>query len=70
MAIFLDTSDKSEIERFHRMGVIRGVTTNPTMLLKEGVGGGLPVIEEHLREIAEMTRLRRLPAGRRTSSSR
>jgi transaldolase len=36
------------------MGVIRGVTTNPTMLLKEGVGGGLPVIEEHLRDIAEM----------------
>jgi transaldolase len=54
MAIFLDTTDKSEIERFHRMGVIRGVTTNPTMLLKEGVGGGLPVIEEHLRDIAEM----------------
>jgi transaldolase len=54
MPIFLDTTDKVEIERFHRMGVIRGVTTNPTMLLKEGVGGGLPVIEEHLRDIAEM----------------
>ena len=29
MAVFLDTGNLDEIERFLRMGVVRGVTTNP-----------------------------------------
>lgn len=52
MPIFLDTPDLKEIERFHRMGIIRGVTTNPTLLLKEGVTGGLRGLESHSKEIA------------------
>ena len=36
------------------MGVIRGVTTNPTILLKEGVKGGLGGIRARTVEIAEM----------------
>lgn len=52
MPIFLDTTDLKEIERFHRMGVIRGVTTNPTLLLKEGVRGGVPALESLAKEIA------------------
>ena len=35
MAIFLDTGNLPEIENFHKMGIIRGVTTNPTILLKK-----------------------------------
>ena len=38
--IFLDTSDIEEIRRFHALGVIRGVTTNPTILVKDGLTGG------------------------------
>ena len=45
MPIFLDTADVNEIKRFHRMGIIRGVTTNPTILLKEGVRGGMKALE-------------------------
>jgi transaldolase len=54
MAIFLDTADMRDIERYHRMGIIRGVTTNPTILLKHGVRGGLAGIEAHSREIASL----------------
>jgi transaldolase len=54
MPIFLDTGSLDEIERYHRMGIIRGVTTNPTILLKNGVVGGLPAIKERSIEIAEI----------------
>lgn len=52
MPIFVDTSDLSEIRKFHRMGILRGVTTNPTILLKQGVVGGMEVIKKHSIEIA------------------
>src|SRR3990167_7386026 len=54
MAIFLDTGTLGEIERFHRMGVLRGVTTNPTILFKEGVSGGLKGLEARARHIAKL----------------
>ena len=54
MAIYLDTGNLSEIETFHKMGIIRGVTTNPTILLREGVTGGISAIREHSQQIAEM----------------
>jgi transaldolase len=54
MPIFLDTADLKEIKRFHRMGIIRGVTTNPTLLLKEGVRGGMDAIEARTTEIARL----------------
>jgi transaldolase len=54
MPIFLDTADLKEIKRFHRMGIIRGVTTNPTILLKQGVTGGMRGIEAHSKEIASL----------------
>jgi transaldolase len=54
MAIFLDTSKIKDIERFHRMGILRGVTTNPTILLKEGVKGGMAGIEAQSKEIAKL----------------
>ena len=54
MPIFLDTGKLEEIERYHRMGIIRGVTTNPTILLKDGVTGGMQGIELLSKEIARM----------------
>ena len=54
MAIFLDTGNLAEVERYHRMGIIRGVTTNPTILLKDGVTGGMPGIEERSKQIANL----------------
>jgi len=54
MAIFLDTGKIGEVKKYMRMGVIRGVTTNPTILLKDGVTGGVKAIKERSVEIAKI----------------
>ena len=54
MSIFLDTGKISEVERFMKMGVIRGVTTNPTILFKDGVTGGMAGIKKQSIQIAKM----------------
>lgn len=54
MAIFLDTGSIAEIEKYLKMGVIRGVTTNPTILLKDGVTGGKEAIKKRSIEIAHL----------------
>ena len=36
MQIFLDGSDLAKIERFNELGLIDGVTTNPSIILKSG----------------------------------
>jgi len=52
MAIFLDTGNFDEIKKYHAMGIIRGVTTNPTILTKEGVTGGMEGVKKRSMEIA------------------
>ena len=54
MAIFLDTGDVKEIQRFHKMGIIRGVTTNPTILMRDGLRGGMEALKERQIEIARL----------------
>jgi len=54
MAIFLDSGDVREIDKYMRMGIIRGVTTNPTILLKDGVSGGIAEIKIRELEIAKI----------------
>jgi len=54
MAIFLDSSRLNEIRKYHAMGILRGVTTNPTILLKEGVTGGIAGIRERVIEVARI----------------
>jgi transaldolase len=56
MAIFLDTCEIEEIKKYHGMGIIRGVTTNPTILVKSGVTGGLDGIKKRCVEIAKIIR--------------
>jgi len=53
LAIFLDTGDLEEIQTYHKMGIIRGVTTNPTILLQCGVTGGVQGIKKRIIEIAD-----------------
>jgi len=52
--IFLDTGSIDEIRKYHALGIIRGVTTNPTILVKDGVAGGWLGIEKHCKEIAAL----------------
>jgi transaldolase len=53
LPLFLDSSDLDAIARYHRMGIVRGVTTNPTIMLKQGVRG-MRGIEQRAREIAAL----------------
>lgn len=52
--IFLDTGKLDEIRKYHALGVVRGITTNPTILVKDGVTGGWEGIEKHCREILRL----------------
>jgi len=54
MAIFIDSGNIKEIEKFLRMGILRGVTTNPTILLKDGIKGGLDEVRTQAVEIARL----------------
>lgn len=50
MEIFADTADISEIRKWIRRGVLDGVTTNPSIMLKDGVRD----MEKAALEIAEV----------------
>jgi transaldolase len=49
MKIFLDTANLGELKKGVEWGVVDGVTTNPTLIAKEG----RPMVE-HIREICEI----------------
>ena len=50
MEIFIDSASITEIEKWLNMGVIDGVTTNPSIMLKDGVYDA----EAGAREIASL----------------
>ncbi len=49
MKIFLDTADIKTIKQYADWGVVDGVTTNPTLIVKEGVD-----FETRIKEICEV----------------
>ncbi len=54
MGIFLDTGNLDEIKKYHAMGIIRGVTTNPSILVRQGVKGGMEGVRKHCLNIAKL----------------
>ncbi len=50
MEIFIDSASISEIEKWLKMGVLDGVTTNPSIMLKDGVYD----MEKNAKEIAAL----------------
>lgn len=52
--IFLDTGRLEEIRTYHALGIVRGVTTNPTILAKSGVTGGWQEVESRSKAIARL----------------
>ena len=46
MRIFLDTANIDEIKRGARLGIVSGVTTNPTLVSKEGLNDYKAVVKE------------------------
>jgi transaldolase len=49
MQIYIDTANMDEIRQAHEMGILDGVTTNPSLIAKEGVDYG-----KRLGEICEL----------------
>jgi transaldolase len=49
MKFFIDTANIDEIKEAHSMGMVDGVTTNPSLIAKEG-----RVFEEVIKEISEI----------------
>lgn len=54
MAIYLDTSIVEEIVKYHNLGIVRGVTTNPTIMKKDGLTGGMNGVRRRVLEICEI----------------
>lgn len=53
MKFFIDTASLKEIQEAQDLGVLDGVTTNPSLMAKEGIGGDQNV-KEHYKAICKI----------------
>ena len=53
MKFFIDTANLNEIKEAHDLGVLDGVTTNPSLMAKEGIKGG-EKIRAHYKAICDI----------------
>jgi transaldolase len=53
MKFFIDTANLSQIKEAHDLGILDGVTTNPSLMAKEGIKGE-EAINKHYKTICEM----------------
>ena len=53
MKFFIDTANLAQIEAAETLGVLDGVTTNPSLMAKEGIRGEANILE-HYKKICEM----------------
>jgi transaldolase len=53
MKFFIDTANLAQIQEAHDLGILDGVTTNPSLMAKEGIKG-TEAINQHYLTICEM----------------
>ena len=53
MKFFIDTANLQEIKDAHALGVLDGVTTNPSLIAKEGITNRAD-FEKHIKAICEL----------------
>lgn len=53
MKFFIDTANLAQIKEAHDLGILDGVTTNPSLMAKEGIKGHDAVMQ-HYKTICEM----------------
>ena len=53
MKFFIDTGNLSQIKEAHDLGILDGVTTNPSLMAKEGIKGEA-AIANHYKTICEL----------------
>jgi transaldolase len=51
MQFFLDTANLEEIKKYYAYGIVDGVTTNPSLIAKEGVS-----MEKRIKEIIKVVK--------------
>ncbi len=54
MKFFIDTANLSQIKEAHELGILDGVTTNPSLMAKEGISG-FDNVNNHYKSICEIT---------------
>jgi len=53
MKFFIDTANLAQIKEAHELGILDGVTTNPSLMAKEGIKGDENV-NQHYRKICDL----------------
>ncbi len=53
MKFFIDTANLAQIKEAHDLGILDGVTTNPSLMAKEGIKGE-EAINQHYKTICEL----------------
>jgi len=53
MKFFIDTANLAQIKEAHELGILDGVTTNPSLMAKEGIKGEAAIMA-HYKTICEM----------------
>ena len=53
MKFFIDTADLSQIKEANELGILDGVTTNPSLMAKVGIKG-TDAIMQHYKTICEL----------------
>jgi transaldolase len=53
MKFFIDTANLDQIKEANELGILDGVTTNPTLMAKEGIKG-IDAVMQHYKTICEM----------------
>ena len=53
MKFFIDTANLAQIKEANDLGILDGVTTNPSLMAKEGIKGEAAVMQ-HYKTICEM----------------
>lgn len=53
MKFFIDTANLAQIREAHELGILDGVTTNPSLMAKEGIKGE-EAVNQHYKTICEM----------------
>src|SRR5919106_70399 len=53
MKFFIDTANLAQIREAHALGILDGVTTNPSLMAKEGIKGE-DAINQHYKTICEL----------------
>ena len=62
MKFFIDTANLDQIREAQDLGVLDGVTTNPSLMAKEGISGVDRVLK-HYVDICEIVKMRCIGGG-------